>query len=220
MKLRCPYCRQTFGPEPAVKCPHCGKAMLTPRPIRNQIHPGAGAKTREGHSRRKRHRDQNDPSVANRTASFLSFTRHPRYLAALVILFVILGALLVTQTSRKQESTRSHLTLNERALHDLTTLRVALEVFRRDCGRYPSTRETLIVLLRPLRAKGWDGPYIKTLLPDPWKTPYRYSITSGVIHLSSNGPDKTPDTSDDIEAPTPNLQDLFQPAETNSPSLP
>lgn len=216
MKLRCPYCKQTFGPEPTTQCPHCGKAMLTPRPVREKINPESVPKTAGAHSRRRRHRDHGDVSMADRTASFLTFTRHPRYLAALVILFVILGAMLVTRTSQRKEAVRREFLPEQRALHDLTTLRIALEVFHKDCGRYPSTRETLLPLLRPSKATGWDGPYIKTLLNDPWQTPYRYSLSAGVVHLTSDGPDKKPGTPDDIEAPVPILEDLFPPETTNS----
>jgi len=214
MKLRCPYCKQTFGPEPAAQCPHCGKAMLTPRPVRARINPDAAKAVVNNRRRRQRERAL---STVVRTASFLSFTRHPRYFAALIVLFVVLGAMLVTRTAQRQEDIHRQFPPGQRALNDLTTLRIALEMFRKDCGRYPSTRETLLPLLRPSKAPGWDGPYIKTLLPDPWQTPYRYSVNAGVLHLSSDGPDKQPGTEDDIEAPVPTLEEIFPPLDTNTP---
>jgi len=216
MKLRCPYCKQTFGPEPTTQCPHCGKAMLTPRPVREKINPESVPKAAGAHSRRRRHHDHGDVSIADRTASFLSFARHPRYIAALVVLFVVLGAILVTRTSQQKEVALRTFPPEQRALNDLTTLRIALEMFRKDCGRYPSTRETLLPLLRPSKAQGWDGPYIKNLLNDPWQTPYRYSLSAGVVRLTSDGPDKKPGTPDDIVAPIPDLDDLFPSAITNA----
>lgn len=216
MKLRCPYCRQTFGPEPVSQCPHCGKAMLIPGPLRLQRDP-EGPSRPGGHARRRRKRDANS-STADRAASFFSFTRNPRYLAGLVVLFIVLGAMLFSRISQRKEVAVRQFSASEHALYDLTQLRIALEMFRKDCGRYPSTRETLLPLLRPSRAAGWDGPYIKTLLPDPWQTPYRYSVSGGVVRLSSDGPDKKPGTRDDIEAPVPNLDELFSGEATNTTS--
>lgn len=212
MKLRCPYCKQIFGPDPAAQCPHCGKAMLTPRPVRVKLDPAA-ART-AGASRRRRKREQ-DLSGVSKVASLLSFTRHPRYLGALVVLFIVLGAFLISRTTDRQETARRQFVPEQRALHDLTTLRIALEMFRKDCGRYPSTRETLLPLLRPSKAPGWDGPYIKSLLNDPWQNPYRYSVSAGVIRLTSDGPDRKAGTPDDIEAPVPTLEEIFPPADTN-----
>jgi general secretion pathway protein G len=52
----------------------------------------------------------------------------------------------------------------------------ALDTFRLDVGRYPNTQEGLSALLqRPSSADRWDGPYLKTNVPnDPWGRPYFY----------------------------------------------
>lgn len=207
MKLRCPYCKKEFGPEPASHCPHCGKTMMVPRSVRQAVgaeQPGESAKA----ERRRRRRGQ-APSVADRAAGILTFTRNPRYLAVLVILFIVLGAMLVTRTTQRREEALRQFLPEQRATHDLTTLRIALEMFRKDCGRYPSTRETLLPLLRPSKAPGWDGPYIRNLFDDPWRHPYRYSLSNGVVRLSSDGPDGKPATEDDMHAPVPNIEELF-----------
>jgi len=193
--------------------------MLLPRSVRESLDgetPPASAR-----SERRRRRREQALSVADRAASVLTFTRNPRYLAALVILFVVLGGMLVTRTTQRREEAVRQFLPDQRALHDLTTLRVALEMFRKDCGRYPSTRETLLPLLRPSKAPGWDGPYIKNLLDDPWRRPYRYALSNGVVRLSSDGPDSKPGTEDDIEAPVPNLDELFPSSRSQStPSQP
>lgn len=210
MKLRCPYCKKEFGPEPASHCPHCGKIMMVPRSVRQVTgveRPGESARIQ-----RRRKRRAQAVSTADRTASFFTFTRNPRYLAVLVILFVILGGMLVTRTTQRRKEAIRQFLPEERVTHDLTTLRIALEMFRKDCGRYPSTRETLLPLLRPSKAPGWDGPYIRNLFDDPWRQPYRYALSNGVVRLSSNGPDGKPGTEDDIEAPVPNPEELFPPA--------
>ena len=52
----------------------------------------------------------------------------------------------------------------------------ALDTFRIDVGRYPTTKEGLKALReKPPEADGWDGPYIQEDIPlDPWGKPYIY----------------------------------------------
>ena len=57
------------------------------------------------------------------------------------------------------------------------TLRLALDSFRLDTGRYPSAQEGLAVLSTPPANDNgsWFGPYLEGALPnDPWKKPYIY----------------------------------------------
>jgi general secretion pathway protein G len=63
-------------------------------------------------------------------------------------------------------------------LHWLST---ALELYRLDMGRFPTTQEGLRALfVRPVRLSGptrWRGPYLpdlKQVPRDPWGNPYRY----------------------------------------------
>lgn len=56
-------------------------------------------------------------------------------------------------------------------------LRGALQAYRLDIGRFPSTAEGLTALIRPPPevAAFWSGPYVDDEIPpDPWRTPYRY----------------------------------------------
>ena len=56
-------------------------------------------------------------------------------------------------------------------------LRGALQAYRLDIGRFPSTAEGLTALLRPPPevASFWSGPYLDDEMPlEPWRTPYRY----------------------------------------------
>jgi len=56
-------------------------------------------------------------------------------------------------------------------------LRAALQTYRLDVGRYPTTSEGLAALMSPPPevADYWRGPYLDDELPaDPWRTPYRY----------------------------------------------
>ncbi len=52
----------------------------------------------------------------------------------------------------------------------------ALDTYRLDVGRYPSTEEGLAALLvKPAEANRWNGPYLKKNIPsDPWGHLYVY----------------------------------------------
>jgi len=56
----------------------------------------------------------------------------------------------------------------------------ALESYRIDMGRYPTTAEGLQALVKPPTGDPrWRGPYIRNDLPnDPWGAPYQYSNPS------------------------------------------
>jgi general secretion pathway protein G len=52
----------------------------------------------------------------------------------------------------------------------------ALDSFRLDIGRYPTTEEGLnALLINPNNLQKWNGPYLKKEAPlDPWQNPYIY----------------------------------------------
>jgi general secretion pathway protein G len=51
----------------------------------------------------------------------------------------------------------------------------ALDHFRLDTGRYPTTQEGLHALLVNPGLEKWDGPYLKKEVPvDPWGKSYHY----------------------------------------------
>jgi general secretion pathway protein G len=52
----------------------------------------------------------------------------------------------------------------------------ALDTYRLDVGRYPTTEEGLAALLvKPAAAANWNGPYLKKEVPlDPWGHAYLY----------------------------------------------
>jgi general secretion pathway protein G len=59
----------------------------------------------------------------------------------------------------------------------IETLGTALDTFRLDLGRYPTTQEGLAALnQRPVGLDRWDGPYLKRkeIPKDPWDRPYYY----------------------------------------------
>ena len=73
----------------------------------------------------------------------------------------------------------------------------ALDQFRLDVGRYPTTEEGLQALVAPPSGESrWAGPYLKKAVPlDPWGRPYVYEqpgTHSGDFDLQSYGKDGRP----------------------------
>ena len=72
----------------------------------------------------------------------------------------------------------------------------ALDTFRVDVGRYPSTEEGLSALVqKPGSITGWNGPYMTKDIPmDPWGHPYqlRSPGASTDIEIISYGKDGQP----------------------------
>ncbi len=73
----------------------------------------------------------------------------------------------------------------------------ALDQFRLDVGRYPSTEEGLQALVAaPNSEPNWSGPYLKKGVPaDPWGKPYVYQNPGshgGDFDLISYGKDGRP----------------------------
>lgn len=52
----------------------------------------------------------------------------------------------------------------------------ALDTFRLDAGRYPTTAEGLAALMtKPVNVRAWNGPYLAKEIPlDPWGKAYIY----------------------------------------------
>lgn len=69
----------------------------------------------------------------------------------------------------------------------------ALDNYRLDVGRYPSTEQGLAALeVRPDSEARWQGPYLKKAIPlDPWGKPYQYRAPGekGEFDLYSWGKD-------------------------------
>lgn len=62
------------------------------------------------------------------------------------------------------------------AMAQINALGKALDQYRLDTGRYPTTEQGLSALMtRPANEPRWDGPYLKKHVPpDPWGHPYVY----------------------------------------------
>jgi len=79
----------------------------------------------------------------------------------------------------------------------LDALEKALDTYRLDVGRYPSTEQGLNALMvQPAGLSRWAGPYLKKEVPpDPWGNPYLYKSPGqhgGDFDLYSYGRDGKP----------------------------
>lgn len=72
----------------------------------------------------------------------------------------------------------------------------AIDQFRLDVGRYPTTEEGLAAIVtKPANLPKWDGPYLAKSVPlDPWGNAYIYKSPGehGDYDLSSYGKDGRP----------------------------
>ena len=87
------------------------------------------------------------------------------------------------------------------ARKSMDSLAVALGRFKFHTGEYPTTGEGLGALAaKQFVKKGWDGPYVNHIVPDPWGNEYVYETREEGGHpvLYSKGPDGRAGTTDDV----------------------
>ncbi|MBX7134915.1 MAG: type II secretion system major pseudopilin GspG [Fimbriimonadaceae bacterium] len=92
-------------------------------------------------------------------------------LLVVILILAILAALIVPRViNRTGDAKRA------KAASDIAVLTSALNQFRLDCDRFPSTEEGLDALrVQPGDVRGWRGPYLERALPpDPWGNAYVY----------------------------------------------
>lgn len=115
-------------------------------------------------------------------------------LIEMLIVMVILGLLAALVAPRmfgkveksKQKAAKAQISLFEGAL----------DTYRLDVGRYPTTEQGLEALrTKPAEAERWDGPYLSKEIPlDPWGHPYEYRSPGehGDFDIISYGADGAP----------------------------
>ena len=112
-------------------------------------------------------------------------------LIVVVIIIGLLAGLVLPQFIRQEEKAKL-----KAAQAQIELLGTALDTFRLDVGRYPSTDEGLQALRqKPGAIDRWDGPYLKKELPlDPWGKPYMYKSPGdhGPYDIVSYGADSAP----------------------------
>ena len=92
-------------------------------------------------------------------------------LIVVVIIIGLLAGLVVPQFIKQEEKATA-----KAAKAQIELLGTALDTFRLDVGRYPSSQEGLQALTqKPGGLDRWEGPYLKKEVPnDPWGKPYIY----------------------------------------------
>ena len=120
-------------------------------------------------------------------------------LIELLIVMVILGLLAALVGPRffgQEKKARQRAAKGQIALFE-----AALDNYRLDIGRYPTTEQGLQALReQPDDVTRWDGPYLKKAVPnDPWGNPFVYESPSehGDYAILSYGADGAPGGEDD-----------------------
>lgn len=119
-----------------------------------------------------------------------------------IVILGILAALVVPKLIGRVDESRV-----AAAKLDINNLKAALNMYKLDNQRYPTTEQGLQALVtKPTtgpEAKGWrQGGYIEKLPNDPWKNPYQYLSpgTHGAFDIFSYGADGQPGgTGDDAD---------------------
>ena len=133
------------------------------------------------------------------------------YYMAIILGMLVVGALVVPQLMQRGDVAFD---IGGKRIADakkmVKALATALGRYRYHTGVYPSTGEGLAALafklerpeLQKVPVKGWNGPYIKKLVDDPWRNAFVY-VDNGegeTPTLYSKGPDGAAGTTDDIIA--------------------
>jgi general secretion pathway protein G len=113
-------------------------------------------------------------------------------LEMLVVLAImgLLAAIVAPQVLKYLGSSRT-----QTAKVQIQNIGSALELYRLDVGRYPTSEEGLSALVAaPSGAAGWNGPYLQkpSALKDPWDQPYLYRVPGqhGEVDVYTLGSDK------------------------------
>jgi general secretion pathway protein G len=105
-----------------------------------------------------------------------------------VVILSILGALVVPKLMDRPDQARI-----AKAKQDIKAIESALNLYRLDNYRYPSTDQGLQALVnKPVNASNWkQGGYLDRLPKDPWNREYVYLSpgTKGEVDIYSLGAD-------------------------------
>jgi general secretion pathway protein G len=93
-------------------------------------------------------------------------------LMVVILILAILSAMILPKVIGRESDAKV-----AKAQSDISVLHGALQSFRLDCGRYPTTQEGLQALMsQPSNVKGWKKELdADRLSDDPWGHPYVYS---------------------------------------------
>lgn len=151
-------------------------------------------KNHPSEQRRERERDRDRTFFVCLKSLSQSFLCRGFTLIELLVVMVIIGllaALVTPRFLRQEEKAKVKV-----ARAQIELLGTALDTFRIDVGRYPTSQEGLEALRRrPGGLERWDGSYLKKEVPlDPWGKPFVYRSPGehGPYDLVSHGADGLP----------------------------
>lgn len=188
MKIQCPYCKE-LSEWKDNQCPSCHKFAITPGFYRKS--------SKRTYGRRERDLGIAMPWLLSGGGFYnigIIFRSIPRWVLVLGGIAVI-GSFWHASNLKTDYSQSIQLTQA-----NLSTLLIALDAFKKDCGRFPGTEEGLAALVADSHVEGWKGPYIFKLKTDPWKQLFIYTADASSVKLFSAGPDRKAGTPDDIFA--------------------
>jgi len=131
-----------------------------------------------------------------------TFRRTPVYYMILILVMIMIAAAFIgvmtgTVSIGKKRISRADIQVRK----SIDALAQACGRYKFHVGRYPTEEEGLeeLARLRP-GLKGWFGPYVKKIVPDPWGREYVYAEGGANGHpvLYSKGPDGRAGTTDDV----------------------
>jgi len=201
MKYKCPYCKSIFKGKPRARCSFCGKYMQIPVNL-SDIPPEEKKRIKE--------KIRAEAEIQRRMITMFNFApgRNPFVTTGIIIVLLIVGSLLSSRTMVVVKGDTKKRSPEMKAMEELFALRVAVERFKRDCGKYPTQEENLKALVKNPGLVNWKGPYVNIIKPDPWRIKYVYQVKSNSVDIFSCGPDKKAGTSDDILSCTPSEDEV------------
>lgn len=120
-------------------------------------------------------------------------------MVVIVILGILASIVVPNLMGNKDQADR------QKAVTDIVALENALDMYKLDNARYPTTEQGLEALVTkpqgdPAPKNYKDGGYIKRLPDDPWQNPYQLLSPGehGNVDVFSMGPDGQAGTDDDI----------------------
>lgn len=192
MKYRCPYCKTELGTTPPPRCPTCQRVMIVP--AMKELSERAQRQRKIDNIWRECEREKQALGVVK-----VGLVRNPKYYLGIVLVLGVLGSLLFKAADRATPLKIDR--LQDRVARSVDALAVALGRYHFHTGEFPSAKQGLSALVLNPGVRGWDGPYIRQLVKDPWGSPYIYAPPTNDAPfplLLSLGEDQLQGTADDI----------------------
>jgi general secretion pathway protein G len=190
-----------MGADPLSRCPHCGRTVVVPGHVR---------KTTLKDRNKMRERIERDAERQRRALVNTDFRpgQSPIIIGLMLLVMVVLGGMVVGRVNLQSQISSRGSVREMKAERNVHALRIAVERFKVDSGRYPTENEGLKALVLNPGITNWGGYYVNVVRPDPWNTPYIYSQVSNRVTVASAGPDRKAGTSDDIVAQEPTPEEV------------